>query len=540
MSPDSRPGDPAQRYEALCAGQLAEGTRARISLAVASTQLDHQDAPTAAGLGSALVDLGFGVTLLPADQWHLTRSADLWVALVPDADPSSAPAGAWRVAWVRDDPDRWIAAAHLPAFDQIITDSPRSDDLLRLHSDRVSGQLPVPSPAAWADCAARLSELVETGRGKLAGLPAAPRSALHFYPDYRSGNAYQSALYSALGEVGAYPVAGAQIDLLLRQRAESTTGPGVLHIHWTAPIMQNATGPFGARRALDRFIAGVERFKGRGGRLVWTVHNVLPHDGRFEWDEIRLARYLADASDLIHVLSEATFTQTEPYYRLDPAKVVVIDIASYLGIYPDEISQEDARARLGIHPQEKVLISLGGVRPYKGLGRLLDIFSAMAAQDPTLRLLIAGQPGYSPEVKELVSRASGMARVLARFEHLPDDELQVWMNAADVAVLPYHNILNSSAVQLAHTFGLPVVVPRAGALAGLEGAPHAVHFEPSDDRSLRAAVEQAIRDFVETPGGSAPARRSSLAAAHAWTPRDMAGRFAQTVQPLLDTRRGTP
>lgn len=528
------PSELALRYEALRSGKLADGTGARIALAISSTEPDHEDAPTVAGLGGALVDLGFGVSLVPADQWHRSGPADLWVALVPEADPSGAPEGSWRVAWVRNDKQRWLAAAHLPAFDQIVAGSPDAGELLRLLSDRVSGLLPAPSGSDWADCATRFAELVETGKSELAGLSAAPRTALHFYPDYRSGNAYQSSLYSALAEVGAYPVAGTKVDVLLQQRAESTSGPGVLHIHWTAPIMQNATGPFGARRALDQFIAGVERFKARGGRLLWTVHNVLPHDGRFEWDEIRLAQYLADESDLIHVLSDATFTQTAPYYRLDPAKVVVIDIASYLGIYPDDISREDARRSLGLHPQEKVLISLGGVRPYKGLGRLLDIFAVMAEQDPTLRLLIAGQPGYSAEVQDLVSRASGMPRVLARFEHLPDDELQVWMNAADVAVLPYHNILNSSAVQLAHTFGLPVVVPRAGALASLEGAPHAVHFEPSDEVSLRAAIQQALRDFVETPGGSGPARRSSSAAARAWTPSDMAGRFAQMVRPLLD------
>ena len=47
-------------------------------------------------------------------------------------------------------------------------------------------------------------------------------------------------------------------------------------------------------------------------------------------------------------------------------------------------------AQLGFGPDDKVLVALGGIRPYKGLGRLLDVFHELADEDPSLQLLVAG------------------------------------------------------------------------------------------------------------------------------------------------------
>ena len=323
-----------------------------------------------------------------------------------------------------------------------------------------------------------------------------PSKALHYFPDYNRANPYQGMLFAGLDAVDAYPVAVTDVISHLENRAVSAV-PGTLNIHWTTPILQYAAGPYRAAIELDRFSAALHKFRAAGGRLVWTLHNVLPHEAKHVWAETQLAQLLADRADTIHALAEITARQASEVLRLDPRKVVVIEHSSYLGRYPQWISREAARAQLGFGPDDKVLVALGGIRPYKGLGRLLDVFHELADEDPSLQLLVAGKPAQTQETAGLKRRCEQSPRVISEFSHVPDDQLQVWFGAADLAVLPYSRILNSGVFWLAQTFGLPIVGPRTGALLDLADEPHVRLFNPRDDRSLKETLRAAVHDLVD-------------------------------------------
>lgn len=361
-----------------------------------------------------------------------------------------------------------------------------------------------------------------------------PRS-LYFFPDYSAGNPFQAMLHARLEDVGATAEPVADLVHHLVSRAEAADDPGILNLHWTSPILGAAEGPFRARLLLDRFTEALDGFLAAGGRLIWTVHNVLPHETRRRWAEIELAQVVADRADMIHVLSERTVDAIGGLYRLDPAKIVLIPHSSYLGYYPDSVSREDARAALGIDPEDKVMLALGGVRAYKGLGGLLDVLDDLARSDPALRLLIAGRADQSPETTRLRERCAGHERVIAHFEHVPDDQVQVWAKAADIAVLAYRDILNSGAFLLAQTFGLPVVAPRAGALGAWEGLPHITLFDPQDPRTLASAVLEGLAAALRDPEGQhAQARAVALSLA----PTTMAVAYAEAIRPWLSPRAG--
>lgn len=352
---------------------------------------------------------------------------------------------------------------------------------------------------------------------------------LHFFPDWTSGNPFQTMLHAGLADLGAEAVPVRRLVPFL-QEASTRPDPGVLGLHWTAPILQRAGGPFRARLLLDEFTAALTAFTDAGGRLVWTIHNVLPHDVSHRWAEVELARLLADRASLVHVLSAATLDAVAAVYDIDPAKVVVVEHSGFTGYYPDEVGRDEARARLGVEPGETALLTLGLVRPYKGIDLLLDVLDDLG---PRVRLLVAGRPVEDPAVAELVERCERDPRVTAFFAHVPDDELQLWMHAADLAVLPYRGILNSGAFLLAQTFGLPVVGPRVGALRELGDRAHVRLFEPGDPASLAAEVRAAIAAVRADPMGQ---RASTLAANQERLPAAMAAGYAAAVAPLLGAR----
>lgn len=386
----------------------------------------------------------------------------------------------------------------------------------------------------WDHRAADLDDLVRSRRRLEVVAP--PAKALHYFPDYNRANPYQGMLFAGLDAVDAYPVAVADVISHLENRAVSAV-PGTLNIHWTTPILQYAEGPYRAAIELDRFSAALHKFRAAGGRLVWTLHNVLPHEAKHVWAETQLAQLLADRADTIHALAEITARQASEVLRLDPRKVVVIEHSSYLGRYPQWISREAARAQLGFGPDDKVLVALGGIRPYKGLGRLLDVFHELADDDLSLSLLVAGKPAQTQETAGLERRCEQSPRVISEFSHVPDDQLQVWFGAADLAVLPYSRILNSGVFWLAQTFGLPIVGPRTGALLDLADEPHVRLFNPRDDRSLKETLRAAVHELVDDPERAAAARASSLATARARPPQQMAADFATFIEPLLGSER---
>ncbi|RYJ05746.1 MAG: glycosyltransferase [Actinomycetales bacterium] len=324
-----------------------------------------------------------------------------------------------------------------------------------------------------------------------------PETTMPFIPDYRSTNAYQTLLFSRLESAGITPepVAVGDLPALLRERA-ALPDPGVLNVQWTTPLVQRAKDPADAVRRRKKFIGLLDDFLTAGGRLIWTIHNVLPHEVEYREDEILLCRFLADRATYVHVLSAETVDAVADLYPLDPDRVRIIPIASYAGWYPDTVTRDDARARLGLGPDDLVLTTVGGIRPYKGHSSLLDWFEPAAQEDPSLRLLVAGRLSQHEGAEELLRRLDHPA-VVARPDFVPDEDLQVWYRAADVAVLPYAAILNSSAFWLAVTFGVPVVAPRLGGLAAFEDLPFVRLFDPEVEGELGRAIASACEDLVD-------------------------------------------
>ena len=350
-----------------------------------------------------------------------------------------------------------------------------------------------------------------------------------FFPDWRRWNPFQSMLFARLGDVGAEARPTRPLMEHL-EVAASSGSPGLLNLHWTTPVLRGAADHADVEGRVARLDELLGAFKAEGGRLVWTVHNVLPHDAAYPSAEARVCRVVAAHADLVHVLSDETLPAVAPYYPLDPARVVTIPHSSYVGTYPQRIGRARARRRLGLAADDRVLVTLGLIRPYKGIDRLLDAFARPPLDRADLRLLVAGPQGGGPGIQALVERLASTPRVISHPERVLDRDIQLWLGAADLAVLPYAGILNSGSFLLAETFGLPVVAPRTGALRSRDGSPHVRLFDPDDFETVLA---RAVTDLVDDPSAAAEARESALATAAANPPDLMARRFAGVVGPLV-------
>lgn len=367
----------------------------------------------------------------------------------------------------------------------------------------------------------------------VAGLGHERTAILAYFP-HDPTNPFQALLYRRTSDAGIAPVPMRSLDPLeaLGGMVEGLAAAGVdvvLHLHWLRQVTLGATDTDDAATRVDAFLARLDAFREAGGHVVWTAHNVLPHDTRYPDADLALRQGLADRALLVHLLAAGTAEAVGERYRLPPEeRLVHVPHPSYRGAYPSGPSRDQARLAMGIGPDELVYAFVGAIRPYKGLGDLLAAFDEVAADGRARRLVVAGRPDDSPEVAAAMDICLTHPNVLVHAGLLPPEELAAVLRAADVVVLPYRDALNSGVLMLALTFGLPVVAPAIPGVLELVDDTVAATFQPGAPGSLADALRRAD----QLPGDAATARALQIAEAH--DPDRLSGRFAAALRSGLD------
>jgi beta-1,4-mannosyltransferase len=279
--------------------------------------------------------------------------------------------------------------------------------------------------------------------------------------------------------------------------------PGdVVHLHWTSLLVQNAPDEREADRRLATVVGVLTEATRRGVRLIWTVHNRLPHDCPWPRHEIDLSRALVGLASAVHVMSPQTREVVADVYDIPLEKQAVIAHPSYEGLYDQAWTRTESRRSFSLAADEKTVLFFGHVKPYKGVSTLLSAIGTTGAT-----LLLAGHASHADRVTTEGLVPEG-ARVHARYGYVPDDDAGRWFAAADVLVVPYAAILNSGSMHLASTFGLPVIVPGFAHLVEQFREEPWVRF--SDPDGGEQALAAAIDDFVPSDEVRAAARRYAL------------------------------
>jgi glycosyltransferase involved in cell wall biosynthesis len=357
-----------------------------------------------------------------------------------------------------------------------------------------------------------------------------PGGLLTYFPVVR-GNPFQALLYSRVEEVGLTPVPTYDIDTTIDvARAVYNSGLHlVVHVHWLNVVMATAADWTSAREMAEQYVRRIHALKDLDARLIWTVHNILPHEARFPDLEVELRQAVVAASERVHVMSPRTRELVAPWFDIPEEKVLAVPHPAYHGAYPAWMSREHARAELGLAPEVMAFLLLGRIHPYKGLTELIDAFDELCAQDPgRYALLVAGEVTQDEESQYFRERLLLHPAAYAALRKVPEDELQVYLRAADVAVFPYRQSLNSGALALALTYGLPVVLRADAGDAGRVSPSYAARYNGATRGGLLDAMVEAQR--LANPA----ARRAAARAARRVAPARVSRAFGAALRRWVD------
>ena len=319
-------------------------------------------------------------------------------------------------------------------------------------------------------------------------------------PDYSQNNPYQRELVNALEKCGVH-VTLCNFSVLPLLRAVWVCGkPDVLHLHWTDRFIVAGNWPKTMLKTL-RFLTDLFVIKTLGIKVVWTVHNLSNHEKMNSSYESFVNRILVHFYDQLIVHCSAARQAVIQLYHLagrHANKVHVIPHGHYIDSYENTITRYDARVELEYEEDAILFLFFGSVRPYKGLFELIDAFCKI--ENLKARLLIVGNPSNDMTKKELITRCQIDDRIKTSLQYVPEGEIQIYMNAADVAIFPYTDILTSGSVLLAMSFGKAIVVPRIGCIPETLDAQGSFLYDPNDVDGLSRAMRNALQSDVETMG----------------------------------------
>ena len=294
---------------------------------------------------------------------------------------------------------------------------------------------------------------------------------------------------------GALECAGVEVvtpDIAELWRLGWARSVDLVHLHWLEFIAPSAPGGIaGLARTVIRHVRLVTLLawlRIRGIRLVWTVHNLRPHEP--VWPRLESLLSLV-VSRISHALvAHSAYARDRIHERWGRAlDVAVIPHGNYVGRFsPARATRGELRGELTIPADAFVFLAFGQVRPYKRLPDLVRAFTALTGDD--VRLLIAGKPVVAEEARRVHETADGDGRVLLDLREVPDVEVSALHACADAAVLAYRDVFSSGALLLALSFGLPVVAPDVGTAAELLGDGAGELFAPEE---LTAALESMRR-----------------------------------------------
>lgn len=180
----------------------------------------------------------------------------------------------------------------------------------------------------------------------------------------------------------------------------------------------------------------------------------------------------------------------------------------------------DARARvrrrLGLPPDEPLVLFLSRIHEKKGLEPLIDALAMLAAQRFSFVIAGSGDPDYEAQVRARVQRSPLAARTY--FPGFVQGEIkQELLQGADVFALTSHSESFGIAVVEALAAGTPVVITEGVPLASVVRASGAGWISEMSPTSIARAFERALEDVFDSAAAAERARRcQALAQQFTW------------------------
>ncbi|NIK79535.1 glycosyltransferase involved in cell wall biosynthesis [Paenibacillus castaneae] len=264
------------------------------------------------------------------------------------------------------------------------------------------------------------------------------------------------------------------------------TKPGdIVHIHWMHHAYQNRNPLLFIVKSF-LFIMTMLYLKLRNVQLVWTIHNLYPHQVKYPKLERFMRTLICKFCSKLIVASESIKRKVMSEFNVPEGKLFVVKHGHYLGVYKP--SGIDFRQRYRISADAHAYLFLGAIKAYKGVEDLIEAFNAV--KTPNDYLIIAGKADQAME--SYLKRVEDTENIILDMRFIPNEEVADLISAVDVMVMPYKEITTSGSAILGLSFKKLIVMPDNDFINEYFTEDMVVRYDPHHDNGLENALKAAL------------------------------------------------
>lgn len=189
--------------------------------------------------------------------------------------------------------------------------------------------------------------------------------------------------------------------------------------------------------------------------------NVLPHEKRIG-DKL-FTRYFINSCNGFIAMSQTVLKEISLFSQTYNK---VFSPHPMYETYGPSVSRKEAREKLGIAEDSKIVLFFGLIRHYKGLDILLEAMADPRIRQNNIQLLIAGEFYEDKQVyTDLISKLKLEDQVLLHDRFIANEDVRYYFCASNLVAQTYRKATNSGVTMVGYYYNKPMLVTNTGGLS---------------------------------------------------------------------------
>lgn len=222
-------------------------------------------------------------------------------------------------------------------------------------------------------------------------------------------------------------------------------------------------------------------------KVLALTDNIIPHEKRFG-DKL-FTNYLVHNCDGFIAMSKTVLNDISKFSST-PNKAY--SPHPMYEMYGKAVSKTEARKKLGLDENDKIVLFFGLIRHYKGLDILMEAMAHPSVKTQNIKLLIAGEFYEDKQPYLYLIEKSGLKdTVFLHDKFISNEDVKYYFCASDLVAQTYRNATNSGVTMVGYYYEKPMLVTNVGGLAEIvpdEKCGYVVKPEPAE-------ISQKILDY---------------------------------------------
>jgi hypothetical protein len=280
----------------------------------------------------------------------------------------------------------------------------------------------------------------------------------------------------------------------------------VFHTHWPELLVWLCKRPYRGiegRYFIWNFFNTIQRIKKSNGIIVWTVHNLSPHELDVKNDHLykKVMNLLLSKIDRYFILTGGGKPEVlTAYPMLKNVKSSITQHPSYQDVLercPFDILQ---RKKAGISDNAWVCSLLGDLRPNKKADLAAKVFVKLDFKKYHLILGGGISESYKKQLNDIIE---GRSNFITDYGYLTDDRMSMYYSMTDALAFPSTDYFNSGTIYTALSLDIPVIAARTPTNEDIQKKVGSKWLYLFDGEFNEQVIMSACNELVSRRNGSA-------------------------------------